>query len=172
MDKNIVSQSKKRKHKILGTVIRVNGRTVGQVIEDTFVKDVSSHKHFLHTPEAIAYTIETLHAAQRAGAEYCEVLDTDTGIRYRASIAKIFDMGKSFNYGWGDQIYLTVSNWLQTVDPEYASHTNTVTPEYSDPTSTYDEDVKPLNIKSRAAVGVTYKKGTKTPKQMSFFGGG
>ena len=158
-----------RKHKIVGTVIRVNGRTVGQVIGDTFVKDVSSHKHFLHTPEAIAYTIETLHAAQRAGAEYCEVLDTDTGIRYRASIAKIFDMGKPFDYGWGRQIYLTVSNWLQTIDPEYTSHTSA--PEYSDPTSTHDEDVKPLHIKSRAAVGVTWKPGTKTAKQLSLFGG-
>ena len=170
--KNIVShKGSKRKYEITGTVIKVNGRTVGQVKGDTFVKDVSSKKHFLHYPEeAIAYTIDTLHVAQRAGAEYVEVLDTDTGIRYRASIAKIWDMGKQFNYGWGDQIYLTVSNWLQTMDPEYISQT--VTPEYSDPTSTHDEDVKPLHIKSRAVVGVTFKTGTKTPKQMSLFGGG
>jgi hypothetical protein len=149
-----------RKYKIVGTVIKVNGRTVGQVIDGVFVKDVSSSKHFLHTPGAIAYTIDTLHAAQRAGAEYCQVLDTDTGIRYRASIAKIWDMGKKFNYGWGDQIYLTLQNWLQTVDPEYASHTDTVTPEYTDPTDTH-HDVKPLVYKSHAPKGVTFTKGVK-----------
>ena len=170
MDKNIVSQSKKRKYVILGTVIKVDGRTVGQVHNGVFVKDVSSHKHFLHTPEAIAYTIDTLHAAQRAGAEYCEVLDTDTGIRYRAPIAKIWDMGKEFNWGWGDQIYLTLANWLQTVDPEFTSHTDAQ--EYTGETSTHEDEVKPLNIKSRAVVGVTFKTGTKTPKQMSLFGGG
>lgn len=158
-----------RKHKIVGTVIRVNGRTVGQVIFDTFVKDITN-RHMLSNPEAIANDIQALHDASSAGAVYCVFTNTDTGIIYRASIAKIWDMGKEFNWGYGDQIYLTLANWLQTVDPEFTSHTDA--PEYSDPNSTHDEDVKPLNIKSRAAVGVTWKKGTKTAKQMSFFGGG
>ena len=157
---------KTRKHKIVGTVIKVNGRTVGQVIDGVFVKDVSSSKHFLHTPEAIAYTIDTLHAAQRAGAEYCEVLDTDTGIKYRASIAKIWDMGKPFNYGWGAQIYLTLSNWLQTLDPEYIN-TDTQAQEYTEPTDT--GEAKPLHYKSNSPKGVTFTKGV---KQLDLFGGG
>ena len=161
--KQIITR-KARKHKIVGTVIKVNGRTVGQVIDGVFVKDVSSSKHFLHTPEAIAYTIDTLHAAQRAGAEYCEVLDTDTGIKYRASIAKIFDMGKKFNYGWGDQIYLTLSNWLQTLDPEYIS-TDTDPQAYSEADGTHE--VKPLNYKSNAPKGVTFTKGV---KQLNLWG--
>ncbi len=151
-----------RKHKVIGTVIKANGRTVGQVYNGVFVKDVSSHKHFLHTPEAIAYTIETLHAAQRAGAEFCEVLDTDTGIRYRASIAKIFDMGKPFNYGWGDQIYLTLQNWLQTVDPEVISHSDAQ--EYSDSDGT--NDIMPLYYKSNAPTGITVN----GVKQLSLWG--
>jgi hypothetical protein len=157
MTKNIVARNKRKRHVILGTVIKVNGRTVGQVIDGVFVKDVSSSKHFLHSPEAIAYTIDTLHAAQRAGAEFVEVLDTDTGIRYRASIAKIWDMGKKFNYGWGDQIYLTLQNWLQTVDPEYTAHTDTM----------------PLTYKSHAITGTHFTKtGKKTPKQLRMFGNG
>ena len=156
-----------RKHKIVGTVIKVNGRTVGQVYNGVFVKDVSSHKHFLHNPEAIAYTIDTLHAAQRAGAEYCQVLDTDTGIIFKASIAKIFDMGKKFNYGWGDQIYLTVQNWNQSIDPDYSDPTNTGTPPYTDPTNTHN--VKPLVYKSKATKGVVFTPGI---KQLNLFGGG
>jgi hypothetical protein len=158
MDKNSIHQ----KHKIIGTVIKANGRTVGQVYNGVFVKDVSSHKHFLHTPEAIAYTVDTLHAAQRAGAEWCEVLDIDTGIRYRASIAKIFDMGKPFNYGWGDQIFLTLQNWLQTVDPDYSDPTSTDAQAYSDTDSTRAE-VKPLKYKSNAPKGVTFTKGKQLP---------
>ena len=154
----MTKRSLPRTHKIIGTVIKANGRTVGQVYNGVFVKDVSSSKHFLHTPEAIAFTIDTLHAAQRAGAEWCEVLDTDTGIKYRASIAKIFDMGKPFNYGWGDQIFLTLQNWLQTVDPTITSQSET--PEYSDTDSTRAE-VIPLAYKSNAPKGVTFTKGVK-----------
>ena len=163
---NIARQSKKRKHVILGTVIKVNGRTVGQVYNGVFVKDVSSQKHFLHSPEAIAYTIDTLHAAQRAGAEYCQVLDTDTGIIFKASIAKIWDLGKKFNYGWGDQIYLTVQNWNQSVSPEYSDPTDTGAGGYSEQTSTHD--VKPLVYKSHATKGVVFTPGV---KQLDLFGG-
>ena len=147
-----------RKHKIVGTVIKVNRRTVGQVIDGVFVKDVSSSKHFLHTPEAIAYTIDTLHAAQRAGAEFCQVLDTDTGIIFKASIAKIWGMGKKFNYGWGDQIYLTVQNWNQTIDPAYSEPTGTDAQAYTEP-ETFD--VKPLKYKSNSPTGVTFTPGVK-----------
>jgi hypothetical protein len=151
MTKNIVA----RKHRILGTVIKVNGRTVGQVIDGVFVKDVSRQKHFLHTPEAIAYTLDTLHAAERAGAEYCDVLDTDTGTHYRASIAMIWDKGRKFNYGWGEQIMLTLPYWTQTTDPEYSSNTDM-------------PEVKPLAYKSKATKGAVFTKGV---KQLNFFGG-
>ena len=168
MDKNIVSHNgKKRKHVIYGEVIKVNGRTVGQVYNGVFVKDVSSRKHFLHNPEAIAYTIDTLHAAQRAGAEYCQVLDTDTGIIFKASIAKIWDMGKKFNYGWGDQIYLTVQNWNQSIDPNYSEPTHTGAGEYADPTSTHD--IKPLKYRSHSTKGVVFN-GVKV-KQLDLFAG-
>jgi hypothetical protein len=168
MSKNIVShKSKKRKHEILGTVIKVKGRTVGQVISDEYVKDITD-RHMLTNPPAIANDIQALHDAERAGALWCVFTNIDKGIIYRASIAKIHDMGKHVNYGWGDQIMLTLQNWTQTRDPEFASHTDTVTPEYSDPTDTHDEtEVLPLNIKSHAPVGVKF---TKAPKQLSMWG--
>lgn len=176
MDKNILSQSKKRKHEILGTVIRANGRIVGQVIDGVFVKDVSSSKHFLRTPEAIAYSLDTLHAAEAAGAVWLDVLDTDTGTHYRASLAMMWDKGRNFDYGFGSQRYLCLSFWALARDPQSTADfpqatSQTDAPVYEDPTATDDEDVKPLNIKSRAARGVKYTKGTKTLKQMQLFGG-
>ncbi len=143
---NIAWQGKKRKHEILGVVIRVNGRTVGQVIGDDYVKDITN-RHMLATPPAIASDIQALHDAERAGALYCVFMNTDTGIIYRAAISKIWDMGTRFNRGWGEQIYLTLNHWTQTRDPNITI-TTTTAPEYSDPTATNDDDVKPLNIKS------------------------
>lgn len=174
MDKNIVSHnSKKRKYEIKGTIIRSDGwkgHVIGQVIDCVGYKDVSARTGFIHRPEeAIAFTVNALHAMQAAGAVYVEILDTDSGIRYKTTISKYFEAGEKFNYGakWGDQIKLALPNFLQTVDPEYVSHTDTVTPEYSDPNGTHDE-VKPLNYKSHAPVGVKF---TPAPKQLRMFGG-
>ncbi len=169
--KQSLPQSKKRRHVILGTVIKVNGRTVGQVIGEDYVKDITN-RHMLAIPPAIASDIQALHDAERAGALYCVFMNTDTGIIYRAAISKIWDMGTRFNRGWGEQIYLTLNHWTQTRDPNITI-TTTTAPEYSDPTATNDDDVKPLNIKSRAlpAGGVKFKKGKKTLRQLSMFGG-
>lgn len=165
--KSVARRSKKRKHE-LGRLIKVNGRTIGQVYNGVFEKDVSSKKHFLHYPEeAIAFSISALYAAQRAGAEFVEVLDTDRGIRYRTTIQKYFDLGEKFCYGekWGDQIKLTLPNFLQTLDPEYKASTSAAQ-ECSDANSTHD--VKPLHYESRATVGIV-KNGV---QQLSLFSGG
>lgn len=167
--KQSLLQSKKRRHVILGTVIKVNRRTVGQVIGEDYVKDITN-RHILATPPAIANDIQALHDAERAGALFCVFTNTDTRIVYRAAISKIWDMGTRFNRGWGDQIYLTLSHWTQTRDPNF---TQTPALEYSDPVATSDDAVKPLNIKSRALPpgGVKFQKGTQTPRQLSLFGG-
>lgn len=159
------TSSNKRRHKIIGTVIKVKGRTVGQVIGADYAKDITN-RHMLTTPPAIASDIQALHDAERAGAMYCVFTNTDTGIIYRAPIAKIWDMGKPFNFGWGEQIMLAVQDWKQTRDPEYTEPTDTDAQHYDEPSGTHE--VKPLVYKSHAPVGVRYEKGI---KQMSLWGG-
>ena len=169
MDKNIVA----RKHKILGTVIKVKGRIVGQVIGTDYVKDIKN-SHMLTYPPSIANDIQALHDAERAGAVYCVFTNTETGIVYRASIAKIWDAGRHVNFGYGDQQALTLSYWTQPRNPEYIASTSTAL-EYSDANGTHIEDeseIKPLNIKSRARTGTHYTKGKQTPKQLRMFGNG
>jgi hypothetical protein len=150
-NESVQQKNKKRKHKIIGELIKVNGRVIGQVIGDTGYKDVSSKKHFLHYPEeAIAFTISALEAMRNAGAEFVEIFDTDTGRKYKTTITKYFEYGEKFNYGFGDQIKLTLPNFLQTIDHEYIStSTDTDVPQYSEATET-----KPLYYKSHATVGV------------------
>lgn len=154
--------SKTRKHKILGRVIKVKGRVIGQVIHNVFVKDIKN-KHMLTNPPAIANDIQVLHDAQNAGAEYCEFTNTENGIVYRAAISKIWDMGKHINFGYGEQIMLTLQNWTQTRDPKHEDQTDAF--EYSESTDTHD--IKPLHYKSRATVGMVWN-----GKQMSLFGEG
>jgi hypothetical protein len=171
MQTNNNTKNNKRKHVIVGTVIKVGKRTVGQVIGNEYVKDIETG-HLLQFPPAIASDIQALHDAERAGAEYCVFTCTDTGIIYRAAISKIWDLGKRFNRGWGEQIYCMLNHWTQTRDPNITT-TTTTAPDYADPTTADDEAVKPLNIKSRALrpSEIKFKKGKKTLKQLSMFGG-
>lgn len=174
---NNTTSNKKRKHEIKGTVIRSDGwkgYVIGQVINDTGYKDVSARTGFIHRPEeAIAFTINALHAMQAAGAEYVEVLDTDNGIRYKTTIQNYFEHGEKFCYGakWGEQIKLTLPNFLQSVDPEYASHTSMDAQEYFDSDGTHEDNVKPLLYKSNAPKGATFTKGKPKQLDFDFFGG-
>jgi hypothetical protein len=163
-NKSLLPNDKKRKHKIVGTAIRVNGRVTGQVIGKDYVKDIKN-SHMLKNPEAIANNISALHDAERAGAEYCKFTNIDTGIVYRASIAKIWDLGRHVDFGYGSQQALTLSHWLQTVDETITSQSEA--PEYSDADSTHAE-VKPLHYKSHATVGMVYEPGK--PMQLDLWG--
>lgn len=174
MNKNIVSRNGKRKHEIGQGEIAVHtfgrtGKVIGKISGDTGYKDVSAKTAFIHYPkEAIAYTIDALKFMQAMGAVYIDVLDEDSGIHYKTTVQKYFDEGEYFDGGkWGEQLKLTLPNFMQTRDPNF---TDSVTPLYSEPTAT-DDEVKPLNVKSRATVGIRYKPGRQTPKQLSLFGG-
>jgi len=153
--------TKKRKYEILGTIIHVNGRTIGQVINGAFVKDIKT-RHMLTTPPAIANDIQALHDAERAGAVYCVFTNTDTGIVYRAQISKIWALGKRINFGYGEQIMLTLSHWMQERDANFINNFSDVM-ESSEPSET----AKPLFYKSNTPVGVTFN----GEKQLDFLGG-
>ncbi|MBI1795180.1 MAG: hypothetical protein HYR70_13465 [Chloroflexi bacterium] len=151
------------------TKIKVNGRIVGQIVGDEFRKNIHTN-WILRTPPAIANDVQALHDAENAGAAYCVFTNTDTGIIYRTTISKIWDMGFPVNRGFGEQIALPLSLWTQTRGPKF-TQTQTGPLDYGEPTATNDDEAKPLHIESRAAVGIKYTKGTKTAKQLSLFGG-
>jgi hypothetical protein len=134
--------------KLQNKKIRVNGRIVGAVVGNEFRKTIHTN-WILRTPPALASDIQALHSAEKLGAVYCVFTNADTGIVYRASIAKIWDMGFPVNRGFGEQIALSLSLWLQERDPNQPTHTDP--PTYSEATET-----KQLIYKSRATVGVVW----------------
>ncbi|MBI3175850.1 MAG: hypothetical protein HYZ25_19180 [Chloroflexi bacterium] len=134
------------------TKIRANGRVVGKVVGNQFLKNIKTD-WILRKPPAIANDIQALHNAERAGAEYCCFTCTDTGIIYRAPIAKIWDLGFTFNRGFGEQVGLSLSHWSQDQDP---NHTNRTDPPPYSPAGTTETPPMP------------YEK--QKPTQTSFWG--
>lgn len=88
-----------------------NSRIIGHVAGATFYKRVARSRHFLRQPPAIAFDVDSLAAAERAGAERVDVLDVEGGKHYKASIATIWREGRRLNRGYGEQIYLRLDLW-------------------------------------------------------------
>ena len=100
------------------TPIFVHGRPkpIGFVAGETFHKTVSAHRHFLRTPRAIALDLGSLEQAERAGARFVCIHDSDSGNLYRASCKLIRERGFGVNRGFGAQVALQISDWNLPVD--------------------------------------------------------
>jgi len=154
------SKTQKRKYAIVGIPMHTErGKVIGQVIGDTFVKDITT-RHILDKFNAIASDICTLHEAESAGAVYVEFTNTDTGVIYRAPIVKFWDCGFFIDFNYGKQQALNLSHFEHKRDPNQSPTTDTDAPAYTEATET-----KPLVYKSRATVGAVWN-----GKQMTLWG--
>lgn len=100
-----------------GIPIYLGGKVIGTVEGDCFRKRISSAKHFLRKPLAIAFDVSTLKDAEAAGAKRVEIVDTDSGRVYRATMATIWTKGKAFNRGHGPQWFLALNEWNKEPAP-------------------------------------------------------
>lgn len=109
---NVKFTNKKSNSKSLP--VYAGGRVVGQVRNGTFHKSIAAN-HYLRVPPAIAFSLESLSQAERAGASRVEVKDRDTGTIYRATIAHIREHGFPLNRaGFEPQIALALDGWTRT----------------------------------------------------------
>ena len=95
------------------TPIYVHGRSspIGYVEGQTFHKSIMGSKHLLQKPQGIAFDRSTLVDAERAGAVWVEVADSETRTVYRASICDVWAHGFAVRRGYGDQIALALTRW-------------------------------------------------------------
>ena len=95
------------------TPIFVSGRStpIGYVAGGVFHKAISGSKHLLRSPRAIAFDRSTLTDAERAGAVWVEVADSETRTVYRASIGDVWAHGFAVHRGYGDQVALALTRW-------------------------------------------------------------
>ena len=94
--------------------IYVNGRVIGIVSRDIFIKRVRASKHFLRTPQAICLDVNSLEQAEQAGAVRVRVEDVESGIKFLASIEHIRMAGFEIDRGYGRQIALTLDGWIKS----------------------------------------------------------
>jgi hypothetical protein len=93
-------------------IYRADGRAiVGRVEGDTFYKRARSTVHLLRRPRAWACDVDALDQARAAGAEWVEILDQDTGARYRAALADFYRRGLKVDRGHGLQLALPLAAW-------------------------------------------------------------
>ena len=95
----------------MGIPIFAGGRIVAEVVDDVLYKRVRGSKHFLRRPAAICFDVAGLAFAESVGAKMVEVVDTETGRRYRASIAAVKAHGFRLERGHGEQIGLLLCQW-------------------------------------------------------------
>lgn len=95
--------------------IFVGGQRVGHVRDGVFYKTLSSSKHFLRKPPAIAFSLESVIQAEQEGATIVEIYDRDTESVYRVSMKKVWDKGFPVNRGYEPQIALSLDCWIKQV---------------------------------------------------------
>ena len=99
------------------TKIYTNNRVVGEVIDDIFRKHLQPN-HFLWRPPAIAFGLQSLIDAKKAGATKVEVVNTETGRVHRTTLDMIERNGFSVERGgFEPQRALALHKWqVTTVD--------------------------------------------------------
>ena len=100
------------RHKQEGVPI-YNGKgiQIGHVVDGVFYKRVRRSEHMLRKPPAWANDIDSLKQVERANGTFVVLDETEWGIRYSAPLARIWDRGREFNRGFGDQIFMVLGDW-------------------------------------------------------------
>lgn len=104
--------------------ILVSGRIVGEVADGLFKKNISGSRHILHSPRAIALSVESLTEAEHAGAREIQINDKETGRVYSCSVDEFRE--KSFPIqrgGFEPQLALPLDKFNVTSPLDYSSRT-------------------------------------------------
>lgn len=88
-----------------------NGKVVGKVSGETFVKRLYRSRHFLRIPPAICFAVSSLDDAELAGAKLVEIFERESGAIYRAPIELIRSRGIRVCRKHGEQIGLPLAYW-------------------------------------------------------------
>jgi hypothetical protein len=93
--------------------VYTRGRVVGSVKGGTFFKSIKS-SGYLRVPPGIAFSVESLAAAEAAGAVRVQVTDKEDGTIYRATIEHIRAAGFPVNRpGYEPQIGLSFEGFTR-----------------------------------------------------------
>ena len=87
-----------------------DGKVVGRLEGDVFIKPVVGSRHMLRTPRAWAIDAE-LYEQVRPSIDRIVIEDRETGVRYHTT-AEIFDTFRGeLDRGFGRQYFLSLTRW-------------------------------------------------------------
>ena len=92
-------------------VRNIFGRVVGAIEGSTLRKYAKGSTHMLRKPQGWAWDMSILEQAHRAEVRLVEVIDTEAGVVYRASLGDFSNYGSSFDRGYGPQTCLPLRHW-------------------------------------------------------------
>jgi hypothetical protein len=95
-----------------GKPIYVNGKHVGRVVGDTFVKRCHEY-HRLTKPPAWALDVSSLTEAESYGAKYVRIEEIESHLTFVAATSTIWERGRRFDRGYDAQIFLPIAEWQQ-----------------------------------------------------------
>jgi len=88
-----------------------DGRVVAVLDGQTLVKKVVAAQHMLRKPPSWAFDVATIEEAQEANTTSIEVLASDTGITYKATMAHFLEYAFTLDRGHGPQLALPLKYW-------------------------------------------------------------
>ena len=88
-----------------------DGKVIGYLEGDTFVKRVDGSKHRLQKPPGWAVDARAYDEDIRTRATTFRVEDRETGEVFEASVAYFDEHKGEFDRRWGRQYYLPLSRW-------------------------------------------------------------
>ena len=111
MSTNSLSQAAAKGKRPSSTPIYSGTRIIGEVRGEVFHKTIIGSKHLLKQPPAIATDDDALEQAERAGARWMEVRDSESKTTYRASLELLHSSGFPVKRHFGAQTGLTLNLW-------------------------------------------------------------
>lgn len=97
-------------------VISIGGKVVGVIQHGALTKHIEA-RHYLRDPKAIAFAVEAIEAAQRAGVSQIIVTDQDTGTVYSATLADFMAYSWELSRGAGPQRAMRLNRWTVNGKP-------------------------------------------------------
>ena len=81
------------------------------MIGDTLKKRVKFSKHYFRKYNGWAWDANILEAAEKKKVLFVEVIETESGTKFKARLSDFMQFGIPFNLGYSEQICLPSSYW-------------------------------------------------------------
>ncbi|MFC1967851.1 hypothetical protein ACFLVX_00460, partial [Chloroflexota bacterium] len=91
--------------------VKVDGKIIGTLDGNKFIKTVVGSRHRLRRPPAWALDAGAFDQEVRPNATEVIVIDKETGVEYHASVETFDQLKGELDRGFGRQYFLTLNHW-------------------------------------------------------------